>query len=259
MSEFTDPLVLTSPHMTGQKVKDAQYLLNGNSFFKVDWLKSSVDGVWGLMSGQAADKARWELGYPSESCNTEVFGQPLYDFLRTDGNRTKLPPEYLERRKTRLAAAQSVKAKALAWSIAQVGTTEHPPGSNLQPYGAWYGLNGYAWCAIFFTMANVVGGGDKRVCVRGQRSAYAYWIEDAARAGLYGLRITSNPEPGDACVYHHNQGHLGRFVKWTDRANGLFQAVEGNTSAASDDNGGAVQIRDRNLTWARTVFVSLPS
>ncbi len=212
-----------------------------------------------MQSGQAADAARWALGYPDSQCHSHVFGQPLFDFLRTDGNRKKLPATYLARRQTRLQQAQSVKAKALAWSLDQVGTEESPAGSNLQPYGAWYGLNGKAWCAIFFCMANVVGGGDARVCKRGERSAYAYWIEYAARAGQYGLRITTNPEPGDAVVYHFHDGHIGRFVKWLDREHGSFETVEGNTSATSDDNGGAVKVRQRWLSWCPTVFVSLPS
>ena len=31
----------------------------------------------------------------------------------------------------------------------QVGVTESPPNSNKQKYGAFYGLNGYAWCVMF--------------------------------------------------------------------------------------------------------------
>ncbi len=31
----------------------------------------------------------------------------------------------------------------------QIGVSEKPAGSNLTPYGQWYGLNGVPWCAIF--------------------------------------------------------------------------------------------------------------
>lgn len=259
MPEFDPPVVLSSPHEKGQRVRDAQYVLNGHNFFAVDWLKGDVDGEWGLVSGQAANKARWDLGYPAALCDSEVFGQTLFNFLRTDGNRTRLPLTYLARRKTRLRAAQSVKAKALAFAITQIGTEESPAGSNRQKYGSWYGFNGVAWCAIFVSYCNVVGGGDTKVFRRGSRTAYAYWTENAARAGQYGLRVTTDPEPGDVVVYHYHDGHTGIFEKWINRTTGLFSTIEGNTSASSDDNGGAVKRRERSLSWCPTVFVRLPS
>jgi|SRR5581483_4628967 len=258
MAEFATPIVLTSPQERGQKVKDAQYVLNGHNFFKVDWLKGNVDGVWGIQSGQAADAARYILGYPEDLCHSQVFGQELFNFLRTDGRRTKLPLTYLARRRSRLAAQKSVKLKALNFAITQIGTTESPPGSNRQKYGAWYGFNGVPWCAIFITYCQVAAGGDKKVFERGSRTAYAYWTEDAARAGLYGLRVTTNPEPGDIVVYHFNDGHTGIFEKWVDRKAGTFTTIEGNTSAGSDDNGGGVERRSRSLSWCPTVFVALP-
>lgn len=259
MSEFTNPLALTSPHTTGDRVRDAQSTLNGRNFFGRDWLKGSVDGDYGLETAQAADAARWELGYPENLCHTGVFGQQLFDYLRVDGNRKKLPLTYLARRRARLAQMHSVKAKSLAFAITQVGTHESPMGSNLQKYGAWYGLNGAPWCAIFVTYCNVVGGGDRRVFERGTRTAYAFWTEDAARVGAYGLRITRNPVPGDVVVYHFNDGHTGIFEKWLDRAAGTFQTVEGNTSHVSSDNGGSVERGQRSLSWCPTVFVSLPN
>ena len=257
LREFTNPIVLSSPHETGQRCKDAQYTLNGHNYFAVDWLKGPVDGDWGIGSAQAADAARWALGYPDNLCHTGVFGQQLFDFLRTDGQRVKLPLTYLARRKARLAAAHSVKAKSLALAATQIGTTESPAGSNLQKYGAWYGFNGVPWCAIFVTWC-FANSGDTKVFRRGSRTAYAYWPEYQARAGLYGLRITTSPEPGDLVVYHYNQGHIEIFEKWVDQAKGEFQTVGGNTSESSDDNGGAVMRRQRLTSWAPTVFVRFP-
>jgi len=31
----------------------------------------------------------------------------------------------------------------------EIGTTEYPANTNKTKYGAWFGLNGLAWCAIF--------------------------------------------------------------------------------------------------------------
>jgi len=68
-----------------------------------------------------------------------------------------------------------------------------------------------------------------------------------ARANLYGLSVTSNPEPGDIVVYTHGQGHIGLFDKWINRVRGEFQTVEGNTSFGSDSNGGQVMVRQRKV------------
>lgn len=258
MNEFVPPIHLTSPQEKSKRVKDAQWTLNGHNFFGVDFKSGAVDGSWGLMSGQAADQARFVLGYPMSQCDTRVFGQELFDYLRVDGNRKKLPLTYLARRKARLRAKHSTKAKALAYAITQIGTEESPPFSNVVKYSTWYGYHSF-WCAMFVTYCFVVGGQDKKVFLRGQRTAWAYWPEWMARADMYGLRITRDPEPGDIVVYHYHQGHIGIFEMWIDRKKGLFSTIEGNTSESSADNGGAVMRRTRSLTWTRTVFVSYPN
>jgi hypothetical protein len=258
MGEFTEPIILRSPHERTPRVHDAQATLNGRNFFKIDWLRGDVDGDWGIESSQAADAARWELGYPAELCHSGVFGQQLFNYLRVDGNRLRLPLTYLVRRKVRLRQSKSVKAKALAIAISKIGITEHPAGTNLNPFGAWYGMNGVPWCAEGVTYC-FVEAGDRTIFRRGSRSAWAYWAENMARAGSYGLRITRNPEPGDPVVYHIGDGHIEIFEKWLDRARGSFQTVGFNTSVASDDNGGAVMRRQRTLAFGSPTFVSYPS
>jgi hypothetical protein len=259
MSEFDNPIILSSPHERTGRVRDAQYTLNGHNFFKVDWLKGDVDGDWGATSAAGADAARWALGYPADRCQTGVFGQQLYNFLRTDGNRSKLPSTYLARRKIRLRQSNSVTAKAQEIDATQIDVTEYPPGSNLQKFGAWYGANGTFWCAEFVTWC-FVNAGDKTIFARGVRTAAALWPWWMAQAGRYGLRVTSQPEPGDIVCYQYNDGHIGIFEKWLDRPRGTFQTIEGNTSdGGSQDNGGAVMRRRRSLSWAPTHFVRYPS
>ncbi len=34
-------------------------------------------------------------------------------------------------------------------AASQVGIKENPTNSNKNPYGKWYGLDGFAWCAMF--------------------------------------------------------------------------------------------------------------
>lgn len=102
MSEFSEPIVYNE---RGKRVRDAQSMLNGNNFFERDFMAGGADGIWGKNSMSAADLARYVLGYPEEYCKTGRFGQQLADYLRADGNRKTLPPAFLARRITRLAAA----------------------------------------------------------------------------------------------------------------------------------------------------------
>lgn len=259
MTEFEHPLGLTSPRMKGKRVRDAQYTLEGHNRFHTNFHPGGVDGDYGLDTAHASDRARYQLGFADKYVKSGKFGQQLFDYLRTDGKHKRLPPLYLIRRKARLrqiAKSQTVKARALAIALKFVGTEESPQYSNRVMFSFWYGLIG-PWCAMFLTYCYVLAG-DKRVFARGRRSAWAYWTENMARQNLYGLRLTHDPEPGDIVVYHHGEGHTGMFIRWTDRARGHFQTVEGNTSITSDDNGGAVMIRDRYLGWVPTYFVSFP-
>jgi len=251
-------LIVTSPRITGQPVRDAQWLLSHNRFGSFH--PGPVDGVYGIQTGHAAKRAHYALGFPKKYWGPKAkhpleFGDTLRLYLlgpKKGGKR--LPATYLARRAFRLRTAKkSIKQEALALALAEAkkGITEYPPGSNHVKYAEWYGLNGYPWCAMFVTWC-FSHAGDKN----GLHSAYAYWFEEQARAHNHKLSITSSPEPGDIVVYHHMAGHVGIFYRWIDRTKGHFQSVEGNTSRfGSQDNGGAVLIQDRYTGWVPTVFV----
>lgn len=260
-------LHLTSPNMKGQDVKDAQYLLSGRNRFKQNFHPGKLDGQFGEGTAAATSRAKYWLGYPKPSTNTDrfwsrVFGAKLYSYLLPKEHKgwKSLPLSYRVRRAARLKAGSqpaSVKANALKIALAEAAQHIHesPWGSNNVKYGQWYGLNRNPWCAMFVTYC-FVHAGDKKIFRQGAYTAYAYAPEYSARAGHPYLSITSSPEPGDIVVYHHGQGHIGIFYRWTNRAAGQFQAVEGNTSnGGSQDNGGAVLIQNRDTGWVPTVFV----
>jgi CHAP domain len=264
-------LHLTSPQMHGQDVKDAQYLLAGNNRFKQNYHPGPRDGSYGEDTAAATKRAKYWLGYPNPQSDhdrwwSRVFGPKLYSYLLPKDHKgwKSLPLAYQVRRAARLKAAttsSSVKAKALRVALheANLHVHEYPWGSNNVKYGIYYGLNHEPWCAMFVTYC-FVSAGDKKIFSRGRYTAYAYAPEYSARAGHPYLSITSDPEPGDIVVYHHGQGHIGIFYRWTNRAKGEFQAVEGNTSnGGSQDNGGAVLIQNRDTGWVHTVFVKVKS
>lgn len=256
-------LHLTSPHMHGQQVKDAQWLLSGHGRFAENYLHAPVDGDYGPATARGTRRAKWLLGYKAAAVNG-IFGDTLYRYLlpKTSRGWRSLPPANRVRRAKRLRDlrdASTLKAKALEQALheAALHVHESPWGSNEQKYGAWYGLDGQPWCAIFFTYCECVVG-SSRIFRRGVDTAWAYWLEEQARAGHPLLHLTNDPEPGDGVVYHHGQGHIERFYRWTDRGRGEFEAVGGNTSVSgSQDNGGAVLVRRRTLSWAPTAFVRI--
>jgi lysozyme family protein len=88
-------LELTTPHMTGDDVVEAQRLLVKNPFGKFD--AGKADGDYGSRSASATWLAKWTLGYPMAQVNMK-FGPKLREYLK----RSKpLPPDYRQRRQKR--------------------------------------------------------------------------------------------------------------------------------------------------------------
>ncbi|HKE76635.1 MAG TPA: CHAP domain-containing protein [Acidimicrobiales bacterium] len=150
----------------------------------------------------------------------------------------------------------TLRQQALNRAIGEIGNAESPAGSNKQAYGAWYGMNGVPWCAIFCTWAFELSG-DSPAFVKGSRYSYVPYVVADARAGRYGLTTTDDPIPGDLVAYDWGYDgtydHIGIFEQWS--GGGSFQAVEGNTSTSNDSNGGQVMRRTRNRGSQATVFV----
>ncbi len=142
----------------------------------------------------------------------------------------------------------------LATAKKELGTGETPPGSNMNKYGAWYGLNGVAWCAefvswVFDKAGTPLGKIDDAKGYRYCPSAYNFWKATG--------QITKTPQGGDIVLFDWNGDgmcdHTGIFVK--DNGNGTFTAYEGNTSNSNQSNGGLVMERVRYYAAVRA-FVS---
>jgi CHAP domain-containing protein len=152
---------------------------------------------------------------------------------------------------------ETLRTRALDKATSQLGVVESPADSNRTPYGAWYGADGQPWCAMFTTWC-YEHAGDSPSFVRGSRYAFVPYIVGDARAGRYGLMTTDDPIPGDLVCYDWQSDgtydHVGIFEGW-GFAFGDFSAIEGNTSAADNSNGGQVQRRSRNRSAQGTTFV----
>jgi CHAP domain len=156
------------------------------------------------------------------------------------------------------ATPSLIGTQALAEAEKHIGRKEDPPGSNRTPFGEWFGVNGVAWCNIFVSYCFQVGagytivdgfhGGKGAGIYPGKGCAYVPTTEAWMRAnGMWIGRVP--PQAGDIAIYNWDGGepdHIGIVAK--DLGNGEFEAVEGNTSVASNSNGGEVMRRVRRLT-----------
>lgn len=125
----------------------------------------------------------------------------------------------------------------------ELGYTEAPAGSNKTKYGAWFGLNGQPWCMMFIQWCFRQAGAQDLLPAL---TASCGTLMRAAQAK--GLWITGGYQPGDVVIYDFP----GNNVK-TDHcgiveqlAGGGIMAIEGNTGAGNDADGGQVQRRIRS-------------
>ena len=222
MGEFDNALILTSPHITGQKVKDAQWLLAGHNRFKdgpnpIHPYKGKIDGNCGPATITASREAKIWLGYPDTELDAS-FGQIIYGYLLD----VVLPHDYQERRADRIVAAkETIGFEAMQIALTQEGTTDG--GDDNTKYGIWYGFNFVPWCDIFVSWClNQVGSS--------YRYSYVPTTVSDARENRNGLTLVTTPQPGDLMCYHTNEGpdmHIGFYVKKID--DNSFYDIAGNT------------------------------
>lgn len=131
----------------------------------------------------------------------------------------------------------------VAAARAEIGYTESPPGSNRTKFGQSYGLDGYPWCMIFVQQIfALTGAADMLPAKTGSCSAF---MAAAKKAGRW---VTGGYKPGDVVIYGFRQSggklayHTG--IVWQVISGGVM-AIEGNTSASDDSNGGEVMARIR--------------
>lgn len=137
----------------------------------------------------------------------------------------------------------------------QLGRHEDPAGSNMTPYGAWYGLNGFPWCAQFVSW--VYGQAAAHVgCenpLAGLQSAHGYAHVTSAFATMqrrgWVLVAGERPMAGDIVCWDHDTqpggaGHTGMVL--TVGADTL-EVIEGNTNGQQSRTGGIVMAHTHEI------------
>jgi len=219
--------------MTGQDVRDVQNRLAGLGYSPGD-----VDGAYGPATAGAVRAFQRDRGLEVDG----VVGPTTLAALASSGAVPRTAP--------------SARGKAaLAEALKHLGVKESPPGSNRTPFGAWFGVDGVAWCNIFvsycfslganYTIAAGFAGVAQGVYPKG--CTYVPTTEAWLRVhGMWLGRV--EPQPGDIAIYNWDGAepdHIGIVERYL--GNGTFTAIEGNTAVENDSNGDGVMRRTRTL------------
>lgn len=143
--------------------------------------------------------------------------------------------------------------EVLTWAASQIGVKENPAGSNRVPFWDYYeqccGVNyqGQPWCACFST-GNAYPRHKVWSFTRDEgRFRYCPSIVSWAKANGQWRTRSQGGQPGDQAVFgrYGIACHVGLVEKVLSGTK--YQTIEGNTSITSNDNGGAVMRRTREL------------
>lgn len=136
----------------------------------------------------------------------------------------------------------SAVERVLKIASGEVGTVEKPV--NRTPYGAWYGMDGQPWCAIWVSWIFAKAGCPD--AIGGKQHRVKSVLEWAKKNG----RVVQEPRRGDLVIFQWRTGwHIGLIE---DAAGSLpLQTIEGNTSpgnGGSQRDGGGVYRRSRDMS-----------
>lgn len=152
-------------------------------------------------------------------------------------------------------------ARALEIAASQVGYVEGR--GNRTPYGAWYGMDGQPWCAMFTSWVLQHAG-----LPRNAMTHFAYTPAGYNAYRKAGRWHTAGPQPGDLVFFAfmrassarpHGISHIG-FVEAVEPG-GALRTIEGNTDEAGGRTGGKVMRKRRTsgiVGYGRPVY-TLPT
>lgn len=122
----------------------------------------------------------------------------------------------------------------------ELGTAESPPGSNRTKYGDWYGMSA-AWCGMFVSWCAANSGNSDVIPRFSYTPAGAAWFQGRASWGH---------EPRVGAIVFYDVSNVGRIshtgIVESVRADGSWDAIEGNTDSAGSRTGGSVRRQRRS-------------
>lgn len=126
----------------------------------------------------------------------------------------------------------------------QLGVKENPPNSNNVKYNTWYygkpvRGSAYPWCMTFVQWVFHEAGGSI------YRTASCNALINFYRPK--GLYVRGGYQPGDVLMFDFKGKGITHTGICVSASKTQITSIEGNTSIASDDNGGTVMLRNRSL------------
>ena len=144
----------------------------------------------------------------------------------------------------------------LSVAARQIGIIESPPDSNMNKFGAWYGMNGVPWCAIFVSYCFSVAGLRLPITTDKGFAYCPFGVDWFKNKGQW----FSHPQVGDLAFYNFVGDGVAEHIGIVEsiNADGSVVSIEGNTGSSSDANGGKVMRRTRDkslqLGFGRPVY-----
>lgn len=140
----------------------------------------------------------------------------------------------------------------LDYARSQIGVHEDPPKSNRQPYGAWYGANGQAWCAMFVSACFARAGQALHITTDKGFAYCPYGVSYFKQIGAWaGPDVRPKPGwvvffdfPNDGINRPSHTGLVEGVVRW-DATDQIVATIEGNTNPAGGRTGGEVMRHNR--------------
>ena len=128
---------------------------------------------------------------------------------------------------------------------AELGVREDPPESNRVKYNDWYyGRtvigSAYPWCMAFVQWCFAQAGRPLPFRTASCSALLGWYRQNRPEC------VVGDPQPGDIIIYTFSHTGIVESVQ-----GGVITAIEGNTSAGNDANGGQVQRRTRGRSLVK--------
>lgn len=143
----------------------------------------------------------------------------------------------------------NVGEEILAVAAREIGY--HENAGKRTKYGAWYGMDGVAWCMIFVQWVYHQAGIPLPYKTASCGALLRWYKANQPEC------VTADPVPGCIVIFDFPCGaatdHTGLYVS-RERAD-TITTIDGNTSGLNQANGGWVQQKTRKWTYARPTFI----
>ena len=136
--------------------------------------------------------------------------------------------------------------KVIAKGLGELGQHEQPFGSNKQKYGAWYGMNGAAWCAMFVSWVFWHAGQGLPPITTKKGFSYVEAARVWAKNNRTYYKGTKGIKRGDIILFSfggQRADHVGIVLGVL--SDGRIHTLEGNTDVSGGRTGGIVMEKYR--------------